>query len=182
MTTSASLTPIAIVLAASVVAAVTDVRAFRIPNWLTLPLLVCGLLYQLVAAGLPGLGAGLAGAVFGLAVLVPFYALGGMGAGDVKLLAAVGAWLGLALTFRVFVASALAAGLYAIVLLVVTGRWREVWERFELLAIRLATFDLSPRMGTLPLPVQLKRADRRARLIPFGLLVAIGLVVTLARA
>jgi prepilin peptidase CpaA len=173
--------PAVVVLGASLAAAVTDVRSFRIPNRLTLPLLACGLVYQLVTAGLSGLGAGLLGVLLGFALLVPFHVAGGLGAGDVKLLAAVGAWLRPALTFQVFVASAFGAGLYAIVLLLVTRRGPKLWDHFQTLWIRLILLDFARRTQTPPVQELVGQSGRRTRLIPFGLLVAVGLVVTLVR-
>src|SRR5262245_48167733 len=102
--------------------AVTDLWQFRVHNLLTLPLLVSGLIYQSVTEGTPGLVNGLLGALFGFSALVLFCVVGGMGAGDVKLLAGVGAWLGMPLTFYVFIGSSLAAGVYAMVLLVTSRR------------------------------------------------------------
>ena len=111
--------PIMIVLLAALITTVTDLWKFKIYNVLTVPLLISGLVYHCIVGGLPGLGASLLGAVFGFGMFLFFYVMGGMGAGDVKLMAAIGAWLGLPLTFHVFIASSLAAGLYSVILLVV---------------------------------------------------------------
>jgi prepilin peptidase CpaA len=119
--------PVYVVLAASLIAAVTDVWKFKVHNLLTMPLLLSGLLYHGIVGGQAGLGESFLGVLFGFGVLFVFYLMGGMGAGDVKLLAAAGAWLGMPLTFFVFLASASAAGVYAIVLLLLYGRGRETW-------------------------------------------------------
>jgi prepilin peptidase CpaA len=74
-------------------ACVSDVRHRRIPNRLVLALLVLGLAGALLAGGLPGLGRSLLSAAVGLALWLPFHIFGPMGAGDVKLFAAAGAWL-----------------------------------------------------------------------------------------
>src|SRR5215471_12693389 len=76
------------------VAVLTDLRSHRVPNLLNLAGLIAGLALQTYTAGLHGLGDGLLGACVGLACFAPLYLLKGMGAGDVKLLAAVGAVLG----------------------------------------------------------------------------------------
>ena len=76
------------------VAAVVDVRTRRIPNLLTFGGAALGLAVQTFTAGLPGLESSAAGLAVGLGLFLPMFLLGGMGAGDVKLLAAVGAWLG----------------------------------------------------------------------------------------
>jgi prepilin peptidase CpaA len=82
------------VAALAVIAAVSDLRTRRIPNALTFGAAALALLMQFAWAGWAGLASALAGWAIGLALFFPVYALGGMGAGDVKLLAAFGAWLG----------------------------------------------------------------------------------------
>jgi prepilin peptidase CpaA len=79
-----------------VVAAVIDCRTFRIPNWLTLAGALAGLLSSTINTGRPldGFLWALAGMGVGLLIMLPFYALRVMGAGDVKLIAAIGAFLG----------------------------------------------------------------------------------------
>jgi prepilin peptidase CpaA len=71
-----------------------DIRTRRIPNVLTLGFPVAALVVHVVLDGAPGAGNTAAGWAAGLALFLPMFILGGMGAGDVKLLAAVGAWLG----------------------------------------------------------------------------------------
>lgn len=85
-----------LLIALLVAAAVIDWRTYRIPNWLTVGGMLAGLLYNTISApSWPGgLLAALAGLGAGLIVLLPLYALRVMGAGDVKLMAAVGAFLG----------------------------------------------------------------------------------------
>src|SRR5439155_10247013 len=104
--------PIAVVLGASIVAAVTDVWRFKVHNWLTVPLMLSGLIYRGATGGWVELTDGAWGVLLGFGVLFIFYLMGGMGAGDVKLMGAIGAWLGTSLTLVVFLTSALAAGLY----------------------------------------------------------------------
>ncbi len=71
-----------------------DVRTHRIPNHLTLGIALTGLAYQLAFHGGWGLLDGFLGLLLGFAFLILPYILGGMGAGDVKAVAALGAWLG----------------------------------------------------------------------------------------
>ena len=75
-------------------AVVTDLRSHRIPNRLCAVALAVGLLLQVAATGADGLWVGLSGLLTGAVLLLPFYLSGGMGAGDVKLMGAVGAFLG----------------------------------------------------------------------------------------
>ena len=73
-----------------VVAAVIDGYKLKVPNWITFPMILSGWAIDTVSFGWEGLGWSLVGTAVGLALLLPAYAIGGMGAGDVKLLAGVG--------------------------------------------------------------------------------------------
>ena len=76
------------------VATFTDLRSRRIPNWLVLPFLLVGLALSTWMHGWQGLGQSLGGALLGLVIYGVLFWMGGMGAGDVKLCAAIGAWVG----------------------------------------------------------------------------------------
>jgi prepilin peptidase CpaA len=167
--------PVIVVLVAVLVAAVTDVWKFKVYNALTLPLLASGLLYHGFRAEL---GDSALGLLFGFVALVPLYIVGGMGAGDVKLMAAVGAWLGISLTFYVFIASALAAGMYAVGLVVWNGRLGEVLVNFQIMWLRLAS--VGKYLGAEDkVEREVRRSDRRTRIIPFAAMVAIGVIATI---
>ena len=77
-----------------IVAAYIDGKQLKVPNWITFPMVLSGLLYHSVVSGWGGAGDSLSGIGWGLLCLLPLYAVGGMGAGDVKLMAGIGAWLG----------------------------------------------------------------------------------------
>ena len=96
-------------------ATVIDLRSRRIPNELTAAMAVSGI--ALAALGWTGasVGASLAGLVVGFLLMLPGYALGATGAGDVKLMAAVGAIIGPALVLSAFLCTALSGGVLAIV-------------------------------------------------------------------
>ena len=167
--------PVIVVLVAALVAAATDIWKFKVYNVLTLPLLVSGLLYHAFRAELAD---SLLGVLFGFAALIVLYIIGGMGAGDVKLMAAVGAWLGMPLTFYVFIASSLAAGVYSIGLVVWTGQVGETAVNLQILWLRLAS--VGRYLGSDDkVESEVRRSDRRKRIIPFAAMVAIGLVATL---
>jgi prepilin peptidase CpaA len=78
----------------AVVAAAGDIRTGRIPNVLTFVSAAAAFIFSMTQSGVWGLGSSVLGYVVGLALFFPLFAVGGMGAGDVKLLAAFGAWLG----------------------------------------------------------------------------------------
>ena len=170
--------PVVLVLAASLVAAVTDVWKFKVYNLLTFPLLLLGLAYHAFQGGGVGLVGSLIGALVGFALMIALYALGGLGAGDVKFVAALGAWLGLPLTLYVLTAGCIAAGIYSAVLLVAASSWRETYLNLQILYIRLSC--IGRHLGSEDrVELEVNRADRRKRLIPFSAMIAVGLVVTL---
>eukprot|EP00913_Durusdinium_trenchii_P013342 g12523.t1 len=82
--------PVKLVCLILIVAAWIDGKQLRVPNWITFPMVISGLIFNTCVAGWSGLGSGLIGMCVGLICLLPLYSVGGMGAGDVKLLAGVG--------------------------------------------------------------------------------------------
>ena len=170
---SSELIPLAAVGVATLLAAATDLWKFKVYNLLTLPTLTLGLAASTILGGWAGLWSSLLGAGLGFAILVVFHALGGVGAGDVKLLTAVGAWLGPVWTVQVFLASALAAGAYAVVLVLARGGFAAV--ALEIYSIRQAVFR--PKALGRPaadLAVEVSRPDRRRRLVPFAAMICVG--------
>lgn len=94
MLVSTSYTALGVLTLLLLSASYTDLKGHRIPNILTVGGVVAGILLQTWFFGLDGVISGLGGLALGLALYLPLYLLGGMGAGDVKLMAAVGALLG----------------------------------------------------------------------------------------
>ncbi len=99
-----------VVLGASLTAAILDIRSRRIPNALTVPLAVTGLLYGLSCAGLAGLGQAVGGCLVVALPYVLLFVFAGGGAGDAKMMGALGAWLGLPAGVVVLVAVAATGG------------------------------------------------------------------------
>src|SRR5262245_62152544 len=95
-------------------AAWTDLRSRKIPNWITVTGSALGFVLQSWNAGLSGTAAAFMGAVFGLAIFIVLYIAGGMGAGDVKLFGAVGALVGPSALVIVFVFTGLLGGVVAL--------------------------------------------------------------------
>jgi prepilin peptidase CpaA len=96
------------------IATITDLRSRRIPNWLVLPFLVAGLGVSGWMHGWHGLAQSFEGISLGLVLMGGLAALGGMGMGDVKLCAAVGAWIGPSQLLVALVVMALAGGVMAL--------------------------------------------------------------------
>ena len=139
-------------------AAVVDVRSRRIPNWLTGGMLLFGLLAHGWLAGGPGVLAALGGAVLGAALLLPFYVMRAMGAGDVKLLAALGAVLGPQVLVSVAIYAAVAGGIMSVLILAARGR----------LGIALGELYLQRRSPT-----------RSGLTAPYGVAIASGVFLSL---
>jgi prepilin peptidase CpaA len=113
--------------ALAIVAAAWDLRTRRIPNVLTFGAALVAVLLHGYLEGLNGLSLALAGWVVGLALFLPFFALGGLGAGDVKLLAAVGACLGPLAAVWVALYTSIAGGVMALAVASYSGYLRQAF-------------------------------------------------------
>ena len=108
-------------------ASVTDLRSRRIPNWLTGPAFLLGIALHLGLGGLRGAGVALLASLIAGSVFFVFFIAGGMGAGDVKLMAAVGALAGLHPLTGILIATALLGAVAAVGLALANGRLRETF-------------------------------------------------------
>jgi len=109
-------------LALATVAAVIDVREHRIPNWLTYPGIILGVVLRWLAFGWNGLGTALAGCLLAGGIVFLFYVVRALGAGDVKLLAAIGSLVGPGHVVVVLLATAICGGVLGIVYALYRGR------------------------------------------------------------
>ncbi len=100
------------------IAVVIDVKTRRIPNWLTVSAFVAGLLFHTITNGWEGLGFALGGFGVGFGILLVLWLIGGGGGGDVKLMGAVGAWVGPLCTLFIFLGSTFFAVICVVVLMV----------------------------------------------------------------
>ena len=106
--------------ALTLAAIVTDIRSRKIPNWLTVTGLVTAIVFHVATAGFEGLKFSLGGFAVGFGVLFVLWMIGGGGGGDVKLMGAIGAWMGATSTFAIFILSTFFA-LGCIVLMMAWG-------------------------------------------------------------
>ena len=156
---------ITILALALVAAAITDIRSSKIPNLITFPLAMLGVIIHSVANGLDGFIFSLEGFGLGFGLLLIFYMLGGMGAGDVKLLGAVGAIIGPYDVFIAFLVTSCLGGLYAICLMVMTWGLPSTAERVK---VMLTTW-LVARIFTGPPPSEKGQPKLR-----YGLVIGLG--------
>ena len=119
---------LAILAAGAGTGAVIDLRVRRVPNALTMTLAMAGVALAAAGLGRLGVSAAIAGWAAGLALMLPGYLIGATGAGDVKLLAAVGTLLGPEGILWAFLYSAIAGGAIAIVVAALRGRLRQTLD------------------------------------------------------
>jgi prepilin peptidase CpaA len=161
--------PVKLVCFVLVVAAVIDGWKLKVPNWITFPLVLSGWAYGVALGGWDGLVFSLVGTAVGLALLLPAYAVGGMGAGDVKLLAGVGAWTGASVTFFAFCASAVVGAVIALGMVLYKRSFRKHYDNFRMI---LGEFLVIRNPNEL---AELAAARKPSMLLlPYGIPLAIG--------
>jgi prepilin peptidase CpaA len=157
------------VLTLLVIATVVDVHSRRIPNWLVLPFLVAGVIVTTAEHGVKGLGHSMAGAALAVAVTgIPCW-LQGMGMGDLKLCAAVGAWVGPAQMGMALVATGITGGLLALIWAACHGSLGESLDGSSDLASGFWTRGLRPNPS-------LVLGNPSARTMPYAPAIAIGTI------
>ena len=152
-----------------IVAAVIDGLKLKVPNWITFPMILSGWVYATVTFGWQGLGASLLGTAVGLGLLLPAYAIGGMGAGDVKLLAGVGAWMGTITTIYAFCVSALVGGVIAVAMVLYRRAWEKHRDQFWAILNEVTTIRDPELLSAIA-------AERKKSmlLLPYGIPIALG--------
>jgi prepilin peptidase CpaA len=187
--------PVVVICSGMIAAAVIDWWKFKVPNRLTFPLIISGwllgLFHNLVswfpalcppdfAGGEGGLGASLAGTALGFALLLPIYAIGGMGAGDVKMTMGFGAWIGaffgfahscLWIIFYSFCAGVLAGGVIALAMMAIRGQFRQNAQN-----TREIVGDLFTSTGIGDVATKANRRRSRWHRLPYGVPLCIGFV------
>jgi prepilin peptidase CpaA len=142
---------------------------------LTYHFAIGGLIFAFCKGGGPLLAWSLAGAGVGLLSLLPLYAIGGMGAGDVKLMAGMGAWIGPWLTLWAFLSTALVGGLMGLAMMAYSG---------NMIGHIAMMRTISQEIMTIGSPTELavRAAARKPRmlLLPYGIPIAVGSIAFFA--
>jgi prepilin peptidase CpaA len=157
------------------IALISDLRVQRIPNLLTFPLMAAGLGVHLGTQGLGGLAFSAEGLGLGIAFFLIPYLMGGMGAGDAKLMGAVGALLGPKGVFIAALFTAAAGGIYALVLLFLKSAYARGMVTRS--ATTLKTFALTGQFITIPAPEDEERKKPR---LCYGVAIATGTFLYMA--
>jgi prepilin peptidase CpaA len=163
--------PVWLVTVTLVVAAVIDGWQLKVPNWITFPMILSGWAFSAWMGGWSGFGASLLGTAVGLLLLMPAYAIGGMGAGDVKLLAGVGAWVHAETTFFGFCVSAVVGGVIAVVMVLVTRSWQKHRQQFMTIVGEMVSIGNPNELSA----IAAKRKSSMM-LLPYGIPIAIGCI------
>jgi prepilin peptidase CpaA len=151
------------------IAGFTDWRSRRIPNWLSISGLALGILVNSLTRGWVGAKDSLLGAGLGLVLLLPFVIMRSLGAGDWKLVGALGAFLGPSPLITVLFATVLIAGLMALILVIWKRRMGQTLRNIAHMLAAVFSFHLPGPEISLDNPEALK--------VPFGVAAAIAVVL-----
>ena len=152
-----------------------DYSQRRVPNWLNALLIVIGFVVQAIYFGTAGLSAGFWGMLTGFGVLIVPWMMHGMGAGDVKLMAAIGVWLGPWLTLWSFAVGALIGGLAAVAMILSSGRLRMACANFGVIIAKCSNMQTAfSEVGSA------KSFGSTSQLLPYGVPLTCGTLIVLA--
>jgi prepilin peptidase CpaA len=152
------------------IAAVWDLRFHKIPNWLTFPSMIVAIFYHSVSGGTAGFLFSLLGVGAGMAFFIIPYSMGGMGAGDVKLMGAIGGVLGVRGILQASLWTALVGGLYALALL--------IYHSYVNKATRPSLFTVCPYTSEKTVPVTTGVTGKKPCLC-YGIAIAVGTLLSM---
>jgi len=150
-----------------------DARYRRIPNLFVLATLISGLSINLIANGWSGLLTSVSGCLFAFGLMLMLHIFGAMGAGDVKLFAAIGSVVGSALVVQTFLVVVLTGGVLAVVTMIRAGAVRTTMHRVLAIFFGMLPGWEMPRFTVPP--------DRR-HTIPYGVAITLGSLISIALA
>lgn len=176
--------PIFVVCTGMIAAAVIDWWKFKVPNKLTFPLIISGWVLGLcnnfgLEAGQGGIGASLLGTILAFGLMLPIYAIGGMGAGDVKMTMGFGSWIGafyglpdgLWIVLYAFCAGTIVGGVIALVMIMIRGHYRKNMEN-----VKEIVGDLFTSNSVGEVAEKANRRRSRWHRLPYGVPLCIGFV------
>jgi prepilin peptidase CpaA len=179
--------PVHVICIGMIAAAIIDWWKFKVPNKLTFPLVFTGWILGLcnnfgLGAGEGGIGAALAGTFLGLALMLPIYAIGGMGAGDVKMTMGFGAWIGaffgmsegLWIIVYAFCAGTIVGGIIALGMILIRGRFGTNIQNFREIMSDMVTSSSVGQIAT-----KANRRRPRWHRLPYGVPLCIGFIGSL---
>jgi prepilin peptidase CpaA len=174
--------PVHVISVGMIAAAIIDWWKFKVPNKLTFPLILSGWVLGLcnnfgLEAGQGGLGSALAGTLLGLGLLLPVYAIGGMGAGDVKMTMGFGSWIGAFFGFGqgmwiilyAFCAGTIVGGIIALGMIVVRGNYNQ-----NATHMKEIVGDMFSAQGMGEVAARANRRRPRWHRLPYGVPLCIG--------
>ena len=162
------------VLVVAIVAVAFDVRTRRIPNLLTFGAAILAMLFAILSGGLPATLTAAFAWMLGVALFLPFFALGGMGAGDVKLLAALAAWLGPVDAVYMAIFTSMAGGVIGLAVTLARGYTRRALSNIWLMLMHWRVVGPKPVPG-------LTLSDGHAPRLAYAIPIAVGALCTLWR-
>jgi prepilin peptidase CpaA len=154
----------------TLIAAVVDFRTQKIPNWLTVTAIFAGVALHSALAGWRGAVFALEGAGLALSLMLPLVLLRALGAGDWKLMGAVGAFLGPILMLFVLFGSICVSGVMAVVRMSWSGRIQETFRNLSTLVRGFVSFGLRPN-------AKISLDNPQLMKLPFGVAVALSTLV-----
>ncbi|MCI0643060.1 MAG: A24 family peptidase [Gemmataceae bacterium] len=174
--------PVHVICVGMIAAAVIDWWKYKVPNKLTFPLIISGWLLGLannfgLGAGEGGIGAALAGTFLGMGLLLPVYAIGGMGAGDVKMTMGFGSWIGaffglaegMWIIVYAFCAGTIVGGIIALGMIMVRGNYRH-----NVMHVREIVGDMFTSTGIGDVADKANKRRPRWHRLPYGVPLCIG--------
>jgi len=164
-------------LAMLVIAAAVDWRTRRIPNWLTVLMMLSGLAGSFLAGHVASPGQAMLGMVVGFAIPFGLFAMGALGGGDVKLLAGIGAWLGPLIVVKIFRAAAVVGMVIVLIQSAKQKRLSALFRNSAVLSVSLINID---RIGADAVYETGKACRSIERPLPYAVPVLIGAVIMLA--
>ena len=181
--------PVVVICIAMLAAAIIDWWIFKVPNKLTFPIILTGWALGLVntftfdadagvgIAGAGGIGSAVFGTFLGMALLIPVYAIGGMGAGDVKMTMGFGSWIGAfygsdagaEIIFWAFCSGVIVGGIIGLGMILVRGQFRQNAQH-----LREILGDMFKSSGISEIADKANNRRPRWHRLPYGVPLCIG--------